>query len=471
MDNQIISSFSVSVFGNLKNYSDEISIARCRIFYKGKNRNGTFITDEFAEKLMSTIPYTPIKGIYDDDNKDYEDHGEKRNEGRIYGVVPQEPNFQWEDHLDEDGITRTYACVDVLLYTSLYEEAQKISGKSQSMELAPKSIKGSWKIVDGQKYYVYEDAHFLGLQILGDDVDPCFQGAAFFSLYQIVKDMFNKLDYKKNKQGGTYNMPIVNYKISDDFKRRKMWCMLNDTYNEENSWEVKFDILDIYDEYAVVHDYTENNYKRVYYVKDDEQDTISLTKMELCFIEDVSEEEHRALIALRALNNGSFAKVDEIFSNIDSLNEKISENDSKIIELTTSLSTLNTDKENADNQINELKEQLSTITSQYSTAQENIVALNSQINELATYKKNKEDSEKIAIISSYSNQLNEDIRNNYLENLDKYDNESLDMALTYEVKKANPGLFSLPQTGVIRIPKQDQQVSGIEYILDKYEKH
>ena len=52
--------------------------------------------------------------------------------------------------------------------------------------------------------------------------------------------------YKKNKQGGTYNMQIVNYKISDDFKRRKMWCMLNDTYNEENSWEVKFDILDIY---------------------------------------------------------------------------------------------------------------------------------------------------------------------------------------------------------------------------------
>ncbi|MCI7336865.1 MAG: hypothetical protein MSH35_09150 [Lactobacillus amylovorus] len=50
---------------NLEKFNDVITKARCRIFYKYGNRNGTYITDEFAEKLVATLPYTPIKGIFD----------------------------------------------------------------------------------------------------------------------------------------------------------------------------------------------------------------------------------------------------------------------------------------------------------------------------------------------------------------------------------------------------------------------
>ena len=108
---------------NLQNFTDTMSIGRCRIFYKYGNRNSTYITDEFAEELIKTLPYTPVKGIYEED--DYTDHGTKRNEGRIYGIVPgpQDMNFAWEKHLDEDGVEREYACVNVYYYTALYEEA------------------------------------------------------------------------------------------------------------------------------------------------------------------------------------------------------------------------------------------------------------------------------------------------------------------------------------------------------------
>ena len=42
MDNDlIIKDFPVTVYGNLEKYSDVISKGRCRIFYKGANRNGT----------------------------------------------------------------------------------------------------------------------------------------------------------------------------------------------------------------------------------------------------------------------------------------------------------------------------------------------------------------------------------------------------------------------------------------------
>ena len=60
--------FPVAVYGNIEKYNDVLSKARCRIFYKYGNRNGTYITDEFAEKLLETLPYAPVKGIYEYDD-------------------------------------------------------------------------------------------------------------------------------------------------------------------------------------------------------------------------------------------------------------------------------------------------------------------------------------------------------------------------------------------------------------------
>ena len=121
--------FPVTIYSILEPISPTMSKARCRIFYRGLNRNGSYITDEFAEKLVKTLPYVPVKGIYEDE--DYVDHGEKRSDGRIYGIVPENNNFSWEQHLDKDGVMRTYACTDIYLYTALYEEASKIVGKSK----------------------------------------------------------------------------------------------------------------------------------------------------------------------------------------------------------------------------------------------------------------------------------------------------------------------------------------------------
>ena len=88
--------FVTCSYGNLEKFTDTMSIGRCRIFYKYGNRNSTYITDEFAEELIKTLPYTPVKGIYEVD--DYTDHGTKREEGRIYGIVPgpQDMCFAWD---------------------------------------------------------------------------------------------------------------------------------------------------------------------------------------------------------------------------------------------------------------------------------------------------------------------------------------------------------------------------------------
>ena len=235
----IIKEFPVVVYGNLEQFNQVLSKARCRIFYKKFNRNGTYITDEFAEKLISTIPYTPVKGIYD--SKDYTDHGEERSEGRIYGIVPENPNFAWEVHKDEDGVEREYACVDVLLFTALYKEAGEIIGKAQSMEIYAPSIKGDFKFIEGRKVFVFEDGCFLGLQVLGEDVEPCFEGAAFYTFYDSLKAIMTKLekyelDSQDNKGGS--QMPDINFKLSDSQKHDMIWNLLNPNYNESGNWTV-----------------------------------------------------------------------------------------------------------------------------------------------------------------------------------------------------------------------------------------
>lgn len=201
MDKQIPIQFIGEVTGVPFQITPEITKARLRIFYKGLNRNGGFITDEFAEKLLTSLPYAPVVGIYNDLTKEFSGHDPNRNTAKIYGVVPQDPNMSWEDHLDKDGIMRTYACCDVYLYTGRYDAARQIVGKQHSMELNEKTIRGDWRAIDeyGTEAYVYTDARFIGLSVLGDNKEPCFEGSAFFEL--VTK--FSNFMMDNTSNGGT----------------------------------------------------------------------------------------------------------------------------------------------------------------------------------------------------------------------------------------------------------------------------
>jgi predicted transcriptional regulator len=494
MNNEINMNFPITVYGNLEKFTDVMSLGRCRIFYKYGNRNGTYITDEFAEELIKTLPYTPVKGIYEDAEGDYTDHGESRNLGRIYGIVPgpQDMGFAWEKHVDEDGVEREYACVNVYYYTALYEEAGEISGKGQSMELYRKSIKGDWKIIDGKRYYVFEKASFLGLQILGDEVEPCFEGAAFFSLYESVKDLYEKLEqYQSNFQNhgkGGETMPTITFKVSDNQKHDFLWSLLNVNYNEENGWVVEYGICDIYDEYAIVRNYAEGKFERVYYTKNDETDSLEITRREDCFIVDVNATEKEALAKIHATNGDTYEGVDAKFENlendlatantvIENLNNNINEVteqnskfSTKIDELESTVSTLNTEKETAQTLIQEVTDKFTSASDALATAQSTIETLTAERDELATYKKNIEDTAKKNLIMGYSDQLDQDVLNTYIADMDKYDLKQLDMELTYKVKTEHPEVFS-KNPAAQYIPKDvTPMAGGLESLLSKYEK-
>ena len=447
--NKNLLKFNVSIYGEMTKYNDVLSKARCRIFYKYGNRNGTYITDEFADKLLSSVAYTPVKGIYDGD--DFTDHGEDNSEGKIYGIVPENPNVTWEKHVDEDGVEREYACVDVLIFSELYEEAKDIVSKAQSMELFRKTLKYHQEVIDGQKWFVFDDGCFFGLQVLGEDVEPCFEGAAFYSLKENIEKVIFELD-KINNDLEEQTMKI-NFKLSNREVFDAIWSLLNTEYNEENDWTVTYGILDVYDDYAFVYNYETGNYARAYYTKNDEDNSVVIDSIdEPRFMIDVSENELNTINTLRALNGDTYELVSEELTNAHDNFEKVVEFSTKIEELTAQNSTLTVEKD-------ELAQANSSLQSERdSLAEEN--------QELHTRCSSYEKSAKDAIVEQYVGQLAEEILDQYRQNYDNYSVIDLDKELAYQLKCTNPSVFSK----ALAYLTVDQPLTGIEQILSKYDK-
>ena len=455
MDKKLLN-FEVSVYGNLEKYTETISKARCRIFYKYGNRNGTYITDGFAEKLITTLPYTPIKGIYEELTEDYSDHGAANSDGRIYGIVPENPNISWETHLDSDGILREYLCTDVLIFTALYEEAEDIVGKPQSMEIYEPSMQGSWQFINGHRYFVFTEGSFLGLQVLGDDVEPCFEGAGFYTLVNssirelmdVIKN-YELVATKKEDKGGQ-KMPKINFKLSDSEKHNLLWDALNPNFTAESGWVIDYCICDVYDDYAVVKNYSDGSFERVYYTK--ENDSITINEKKTCYIVDVTEEEKSALETIQKLN-GSFTKAQEDLGKMTEIEEENSTFKRKNKELEDKVSELEGDKATYTQQINNLNAEKDSLTQ--------------QVESLQTYKLNIEKKEKEEVIAKYSEQLSTEVLDNYSNNLANYSVSDLEKNLAFELVNSNPTLFTKKENST-KIPKNNSPKAGIEGILDKY---
>ena len=474
MDKKKLATFSLSLYGNITAYNKTLSLARCRIFYKGGNRNGTYITDEFAEKLIASLPYAPVKGIYDSMAEDFTDHGTQSYQGRIYGVVPVDNHFAWEKHFDKDGIEREYACTDVLLYTAIYQkEALDIVECAQSMELYVDSIDGDWKFIDGKKYFVFTEGCFLGLQALGEDFEPCFEGAGFYTLMveQLAERMQQFELTSKLDVGGKEQM---NFKLSDDQKYNMIWTLLNPRFNEENGYIMDYSVCDVYDEYAIVFNFENRGYERAYYTKDDASDSLEITKKEDCYIVDVNNEEKRALEMLHQLNGDTYEKVDENYSTLNSQVETLTEEkeqleatqetySQKIEEHESTIATLQQEKA-------DVEETLNGVKSDYEAAQSTINTLTEEKEALETFKADVLKKEKETVLEHYAQLLDSEDIDSFREKIDEMTKEELSKELAYTLVQNKPTLFTNNDENPGYVPNDNIEPAGIEGILSRYKK-
>ena len=199
MDRQIPIYFdSVIVSSPLERISESnqnLGRLKVRVFTKYGNRNGSYITESVAQQLIesATKGDTPVIGFFDPQSQSWSSHTGPTL-ASAYGYVE---NFEgWEPFADTDGVTRDYAVFSVVLFTKYFEEAQKILGQNQSMELDINSITGDWADIEGTEYFVYKTAQMLGFCIIGDH-EPCFSVSAFFSknddTYNTQYDKFSSL--------------------------------------------------------------------------------------------------------------------------------------------------------------------------------------------------------------------------------------------------------------------------------------
>lgn len=203
----------VSIVAPLEPISEELADVgrtKVRVFTKFRNRNGSYIDEATADKLIETAvdTHVPIVGFFDKEADDFTSHVPE-DLACAYGYCDR---FEgWEKHMDADGVERDYATFGVVLHTNYFAAANRIVGNPQSMELDVNSISGDWvQMDDGKEYFVYKTAKMKGFTVLGKNVEPCFQGAAFFSENESRFDRFSLLLERvreaESKEGGKKDM-------------------------------------------------------------------------------------------------------------------------------------------------------------------------------------------------------------------------------------------------------------------------
>lgn len=199
--------------------SEESTISRLKVgaFYKYKNRNGSYITDEYADFLIksATRGNVPVVGFFDPSEQAWASHtGPTLANG--YGYI--ESFLGWEPFTDTDGETREYAVFSVILFTEYFEAARKVLGQHQSMELDPETIEGDWARFGNEEYFVYTKGNMASFCIIGSH-EPCFSVSSFFEkndeIFNTQIEKFSSLlsdlktvveEAEKNDKGGEQPM-------------------------------------------------------------------------------------------------------------------------------------------------------------------------------------------------------------------------------------------------------------------------
>lgn len=173
-----------------------VSQCTIKVMYLGKNRNGSYIDKAAALQMAKTLRTCPIVGAWRKDIEDFGDHGHviTIEDGEIkfacktvpYGFVAPDARVWFQKFTDTDAFgnetEREYMMTTGYLWTGQFEEAQKVieQGQPQSMELDEETLDGRWANdnKNGMDFFIINDAVFSKLCILGDDVEPCFEGAS-----------------------------------------------------------------------------------------------------------------------------------------------------------------------------------------------------------------------------------------------------------------------------------------------------
>lgn len=225
---QSVSTIKQPEFINLTQNDMNPGITNCdiKVLYIGENRNRSYISREVATEMAKSLRGTPIVGHYIESKEDFSDHGDqiiidgegvKFNKLTIpYGFVATDAKVWFQTFADDEQVEREYLMTQGYLWTTQFKECASIlkEDKGQSMEI--ENLEGKWTKAINNNYelFIINDATFSKLCILGDDVEPCFEGASISAAkdYNLMDNNFRMTlfsmieDMKKIKEGSEKSM-------------------------------------------------------------------------------------------------------------------------------------------------------------------------------------------------------------------------------------------------------------------------
>lgn len=185
-----------------------VSQCQIKVLYVGENRNGTVISKAVAVEMGKKLPGSPIVGYYNKEDQDFEGHNkdiEWNGETydiidmtKPYGFIGENAHVWFQKFQDEDGVIRDYLLTEGYIWSGIYPESQRIidKGNNQSMELDKDTLQGNWGISNQNngRVFIINDATIIKLCILGENFEPCFEGAqitgsAQFGEYSLQNDL------------------------------------------------------------------------------------------------------------------------------------------------------------------------------------------------------------------------------------------------------------------------------------------
>lgn len=204
-------------FSNFEVLNEDFTRCRCSVFYTGRNRNYSDITEAALDKFISRKGYANIPVVAhlmkDDDGNFYVGAHDRKiilsNEGIDfidetipYGVIPEDCNPSKDLITEKSGMQRKYFSVDVILWSHRYPIMEASYNDeiyfNQSMEIVFDSCE-----TDSDGYVVVHDFHMSALCLLnkrdssGTDgnnknQEPCFESS------QVKKFSIDESKFKQN---------------------------------------------------------------------------------------------------------------------------------------------------------------------------------------------------------------------------------------------------------------------------------
>lgn len=217
---------------NIREDNPNVSYCQIKVLYVGDNRNHTSISKEVAWKMGSKLPGSPIVGYYNFDSQDFEEHNRDiqiKDNGTFalidmtkpYGYIDSQAKVWFQKFQDADGVIREYLMTEGQIWTGIYPESQRIieKGNNQSMELG--KVQGSWTGSNNsnERFFIINEAVIDKLCILGENFEPCFEGAQImseFALGQITQLRQNIYTLLDNIKGGLANQMAENKNLNNE---------------------------------------------------------------------------------------------------------------------------------------------------------------------------------------------------------------------------------------------------------------